>query len=150
MSMCKDRLRSVKWSKPRPSPPRHILTTARVGRYGYTHTIYIRRYGTRPTTPTPPGVTGSQVLESQGLQTHRVTRPWSPGSLNPPTHQSHHHQSLHWVFGSPGSPITRPTQPWTTRPRVTGSPISPATISIMVFWLTNGSPTHQTTGAKVI
>ncbi len=118
MSMWKDRKRSVNVSKHRPSPHHAILTTARVGPYGYTHTIYIRRYRTRPTTPTPPGATGSQGLGSQGLQTHRVTRPWSPGSLNPPTHQSHHHQGLHWVFGSPGSPITRPTQPWITRPTI--------------------------------
>jgi hypothetical protein len=48
--MCKDRVRSVGWSNHRPSPHHTVLTTARVGPYGYIHTIYIRRYGHRPTT----------------------------------------------------------------------------------------------------
>ena len=50
MSMGKDRLRSVGVSKLQSSPPRPVLTTARVGIYGNTHTIYIRPYGIRDTT----------------------------------------------------------------------------------------------------
>jgi len=73
MSMWKDRKRSVKWSNWRSSPPRHILTTARVGPYGIPYTIYIRRYHTRPTTLIPQVSYLIPLLGSQGHQIHRVT-----------------------------------------------------------------------------
>lgn len=92
--MCKDRLRSVKWSKHHPSPPHHILTTARVGPYGYIHTIYIRRYGTKITTLTP-----------WILHPTRVTKPWAHQTTDPQTHRltigtlAHHlHLGTPWAY----------------------------------------------------
>jgi hypothetical protein len=115
MSMWKDRKRSVGVSNWRSSPPRPVLTTARVGIYGYIHTIYIRRYGTRDTTLAPwifksHLFTGSQGHQSHRPQTHRATRLTGSQMPDPPGH------------------------------RVTGLSISPVTIATMVL----GSPSHRT------
>ena len=109
MSMLKDRLRSVGVSKLRFSPPRPVLTTARVGPYGILYTIYIRPYGTRDTTlipwifKKPPfhRVTGSQDHQTPDPQAHHLHpgTPWAywltictlaPGTL-----------TLHWLTISP-------------------------------------------------
>jgi len=80
---------TVLYSKAHPSPPRAILTPARVGQYyGHTH-IYIPPYAIPPTTLTPGSkVRGHRVT---GLGSHRVTR--SPGSQG---YLGHH------GLGSPG------------------------------------------------
>ncbi len=106
MSMGKDRLRSVKWSNRRSSPHHPVLTTARVGPYGYIHTIYIRPYGTRDTTLAPwiSKATGSQAHQTHRLtypQTHQppesqVPEPQVPESLG---HQSHQPPSPPWCLG---------------------------------------------------
>ena len=133
--MCKDRLRSVKWSKWRSSPPPPVLTTARVGPYGILYTIYIRPYGIRGATLTPwilhpTKVTGSQI--------HRIT---DSQVTKPPDHQttritgspSHQTPWINWLAGLIGSPIfTHPHQ----SPKHIGSPFTP--------WLTIGSPEPQT------
>jgi hypothetical protein len=77
MSMWKDRKRSVGVSNWRSSPPRPVLTTARVGIYGYIHTIYIRRYGTRDTTLAPwiSKATFSQGHRATRATDHRLTEP---------------------------------------------------------------------------
>jgi len=90
MSMGKDRVRVVKWSKHRSSPPRHILTTARVGMYNHIITISLP-YIYRRTTPNLPPLylrpytsylhhitespysQGHRVIGSQGLWSHTST-----------------------------------------------------------------------------
>jgi hypothetical protein len=95
------------YSKSRKSPPRAILTPARVGRYYQLYTIYIPPYAIPPTTLTPGSkVRGHRVT---GLGSHKVTRstlspglPESPGFVylthlshlwsrvtRPPRHQGH-------------------------------------------------------------
>ncbi len=118
-------------------------------------------------------VTGSPDPQGHQTMVSRVTEstdpPISPSPGSPlgvwstrVTHHQTHPTMGHQTHQPPGSPISRVTDPPLPDPldhgspdpgslvfRVTGSPISPATISIMVFWLTNGSPTHQTTDARV-
>jgi hypothetical protein len=113
MSMRKDRIRSVKWSKHRSSPHHTILTTARVGPYGIPYTIYIRRYHTRPTTLIPQVSYLIPLLGSQGHQTHRVTGSQGHQGLGSYTstilglHDLGSHTSYLWSYTStisPGSP----------------------------------------------
>ena len=116
MSMCKDRVRAVKWSKHRSLPPHHILTTARVGRYGILYTIYIRRYGTKITTLTPWILHPTRIT---GSQTHKITGLQVTGSQTTDS-------QIHRLTGSQGHRLTIYTlAPWITGPqthRVTGSP----------------------------
>jgi hypothetical protein len=92
MSMGKDRVRSVKWSNPHPSPPRAILTTARVGPYGYIpYHIYtaVRHQIYHPYTL---DLGSYRITNSQKPQTHRImglpktiTRAGLIGLLSPAT-----------------------------------------------------------------
>ena len=113
MSMRKDRIRSVKWSKHRSSPHHTILTTARVGPYGIPYTIYIRRYHTRPTTLIPQVSYLIPLLGSQGHQIHMVTGSQGHQGLGSYTstilglHGLGSHTSYLWSYTStisPGSP----------------------------------------------
>jgi hypothetical protein len=124
MSMGKDRRRAVKAYHARSSHTRPVLTTARVGPYGYIRAIYIRRYGTRDTT-LAPWISKSHLFT--GSQAHRLTRPQAHQSHQPPGSQSHQ------------SP--EPQVPDPLGHRITGLPISPATISTMV--LGSPEPPHQ-------
>ena len=130
MSMRKDRVRSVKWSKHRPSPPHHILTTARVGRYGILYTIYIRRYGTKITTLTPWILHPTRIT---GSQTHKITGLQVTGSQTTDS-------QIHRLTGSQGHRLTIYTlAPWITGSQahqVTGSPEPQVT----------GSPDHRSQG----
>jgi hypothetical protein len=102
--MWKDRKRSVGVSNWRSSPPRTVLTTARVGIYGYIHTIYIRRYGTRDTTLAPWISKSHLFTRSQGYQSHR------PQTHRATIHQSHRCQS-HRVTGSLDCQSHQPPSP---------------------------------------
>ena len=130
MSMRKDRVRAVKWSKHRPSPPHHILTTARVGRYGILYTIYIRRYGTKITTLTPWILHPTRIT---GSQTHKITGLQVTGSQTTDS-------QIHRLTGSQGHRLTIYTlAPWITGSQahqVTGSPEPQVT----------GSPDHRSQG----
>ena len=84
------------YSKSRESPPRAVLTPARVGRYYHLYTIYIPPYAVPPTTLTP----GSKVRVSglTGSQGHRVTRSTY--------HQGHRVTWVTWVSGHLGYWVT--------------------------------------------
>ena len=90
MSMCKDRLRVVGWSKHRPSPPPAYMDTNARGAAYHIHTIYIRRYGHRPTT-----------LILWILDLHRLTGAKSHQPPNPQTHRIHRPASARvtWITG---------------------------------------------------
>ena len=91
--MCKDRVRSVGWSKYRSSPHHAVLTTARVGPYYHIRTIYIRRYGHRPTTLI--------------LYTSHQT-PESPKGVKPPTHHFTTEPLYHRATLPPSHRLIRP------------------------------------------
>jgi hypothetical protein len=114
--MCKDRLRVVSPSKHIPSPPRVYMDPNARGAAYHIHTIYIRRYGHRPTT---------LILWILGLiesQTHRSHRPTGlPGAR----------ATDHRIIGSPKT---------TTRTCAGLIGLSPATI-----WLTIGCLSHRAT-----
>ena len=99
--MCKDRLRAVGWSKHRPSPPPAYMDTNARGAAYHIHTIYIRRYGHRPTT-----------LILWILDLHRLTGAKSHRPPNPQTHQSHQPAGVRitWVTGHRKPPTTRATE----------------------------------------
>jgi hypothetical protein len=128
MSMGKDRVRSVKWSNSHPSPPRAILTTARVGPYGYIHTIYIRRYGTRFTTLI---LWVSDLIESQTHRSHRPTGLLLHGT----------HQVPNPVTGLPGAKATdhlKPPNYWITENHHTRTCAGLIGLFPATIWLTIG------------
>jgi hypothetical protein len=111
--------------KARFSPPRVILTSARVGPYRGCMHIYIPPYAVPPTTLIPrsriPGLQGSQghrVTGSPKPQSHRTTEPQSHGDARSQDHQISKYPSSqeswghrvtratlshgHWVIGSLG------------------------------------------------
>jgi hypothetical protein len=102
--MGKDRRRAVKAYHSRSTTTRHILTPARVGIYGYIHTIYIRRYGTRDTT-LAPWISKSHLFT--GSQAHRLTRPQAHRATS---HQAHRCQ-IHRVTGSLAHQSHQPPSP---------------------------------------
>jgi hypothetical protein len=114
--MGKDRRRAVKAYHARSSHARPVLTTARVGIYGYIHTIYIRRYGTRDTTLTPWISKSHLFTESQGHRLTRATNHQPPGSqvLKPPSHRLT--RPLDHLSHQPpmcsGAWLTEPPAPW--------------------------------------
>jgi hypothetical protein len=88
--------RSVKAYNSCPSPPRAILTAARVGRYDHITPIYIPPYAVPPTTL----ILGSRIPGLQGSQGSRVTG--HHGS------QGHHGHGSYWVTGSLGYRVYYP------------------------------------------
>ena len=107
--MCKDRVRSVGWSKHRSSPHHAVLTTARVGPYYHIRTIYIRRYDHRPTT---------LILYTS----HRATYLWDHIIYKATEPRSHR------PTGSPGATFT-----WITNHRK-----PPHTHTHWINWLISG------------
>jgi hypothetical protein len=87
---------TVLYSKSRKSPPRAILTTARVGPYVILYTIYIPPYAIPPTTLTP----GSKV---RGHRVSGLGSPWSRVFAH--GHWSHGHPGF-WITGSIGSLVS--------------------------------------------
>lgn len=126
--MCKNRLRVVSPSKHRSSPPRVYMDPNARGAAYHIHTIYIRRYGHRPTTLILwildlHRLTGAKSHQPPKPQTRRLTKatdPRVPGSHGsqvteshrPPNYgltKSHPHTHMCWInlaylrlpFGSP-------------------------------------------------
>ena len=101
--MGKNRVRFVGVSNWRSSPTRPVLTSARVGIYGYIHTIYIRPYGTRDTTLTPwisknHLFTGSQAHRVTGLPSYHL--PPKPQTTGSQAHRVTDSQAHHWHLGT--------------------------------------------------
>ena len=164
--MCKDRLRVVSPSKHRPSPPRAYMDPNARGAAYHIHTIYIRRYGHRPTTLILwiSGLIESQTHRSHrpaGSPSHGLTRCHNhmghrpPKATDPPNYwitESHHTRTRAGLIG------LFPATIWLTiwclshratpvlHPRVTGLPLATEPLeppsyqpigSPCVFWLTH-------------
>ena len=92
MSMCKDRKRSVNASKSRPSPPRAVLTSARVGPYTVYAPARRRRTCNGPAHNRPAHHSKKNIT----LITHH-TKNWPPGQQTSQPHRETHFASQYFA-----------------------------------------------------